>query len=455
MTTTPEKLGKYQITGVLGEGAMGVVYRGFDPGIGRQVALKTIRRKLLEADDQGAAMAARFRNEAQAAGRLQHPGIVAVYDYGDEADIAYIAMEFVEGHSLSRMLGADSPLTDDDKLSLMSQLLDALEHAHGHGVWHRDIKPANLLLTKDGRLKIADFGIARIESAALTQATTVVGTPGYMSPEQFTGRGVDRRADVYAAGVILYQLLVGRPPFSGTPASLMYRVVNEAPVLPSAVPGCARLAPYDEVVAIALAKDPAARYPSAADFKRALLAVAGRAPEATLSSDTMVTAMRSAVVPAGAPPTSPSTAAHWDKSVLAQVEAMLARHVGPLAGVMVRRAARDCADLPSLYARLAESVTNPAARTAFVAQVNAARTSGSTKPPPAAPSIAVPAISDTMVAQSARLLAQHVGPIAPVIAKRAAAKARGREAFFMALEESVTDPVARAKLHAELERLKP
>src|SRR5438552_2134044 len=143
MSTTPERLGKYQITGVLGEGAMGVVYKGFDPGIGRQVALKTIRRHLVNSIDAGATMAARFRNEAQAAGRLMHPGIVAVYDYGDEGDVAYIAMEYVDGSSLSRYLASHVSFSDDDVLSVMGQLLDALEHAHSNGVWHRDIKPGN------------------------------------------------------------------------------------------------------------------------------------------------------------------------------------------------------------------------------------------------------------------------------------------------------------------------
>ena len=200
----PEKLGKYQVTGVLGEGAMGVVYKGFDPGIGRAVALKTIRHSLA-GPEHTAALAARFRNEAQAAGRLSHPGIVAVYDFGDEADVAYIAMEFVEGSSLSRYIAANTRFGDDDVLSIMGQLLDALDHAHDNGVWHRDIKPANLLLTNAGRLKVADFGIARIESIALTMVTSIVGTPGYMAPEQFIGKGVDRRADLYAAGVLLYQ----------------------------------------------------------------------------------------------------------------------------------------------------------------------------------------------------------------------------------------------------------
>jgi serine/threonine-protein kinase len=452
----PERLGKYRIEGVLGEGAMGVVYRGFDPGIGRQVALKTIRHALLEGAETGAVVAARFRNEAQAAGRLMHPGIVGVYDYGDEGDIAYIAMEFVDGSSLSRVLASDTRFGEDDTLSVMAQLLDALEHAHGNGVLHRDVKPGNLLLTADGRLKIADFGIARIDSVALTQASFIVGTPGYMAPEQFLGREIDRRVDVYAAGVLLYQLLAGTPPFTGNPAALMYKVVNEAPVLPSALPGLERLARYDRVVERALAKEPDARYATARDFKQALLAAAARPAQPTLSGAAVATvmSMRKATP---APP--PSSAAHWDPAVLAQVETMLAQHVGPLASVLVRRAARECADLQALHVKLAEGITNPAARSAFVAQVSTSRSGGvSAKPVGSAPPAGTPPagsalVDEALVTQCARLLAKYLGPIATVVARRAAAQAEGRATFFTALTEAVGDADQRAKLRAELDRL--
>ncbi len=452
----PQTLGKYRITDVLGEGAMGVVYKGFDPGIGRTVALKTIRRHLLEGADSGQVIAARFRNEAQAAGRLMHPGIVAVYDFGDEGDVAYIAMEFVEGNTLARALAGGTRFAEDDMLSLMAQLLDALEHAHAHGVWHRDVKPANLLLAKDGRLKIADFGIARIESAALTQVTSVVGTPGFMAPEQFQGKGVDRRVDIYSAGVVLYHLLVGKPPFAGTTEALMYKVLNEPPALPSTLPGFEHLVPFDAVVATALAKEPNRRYPSAGAFKEALVAAAGRPVQATISSATLVEALRAKTRP---PPPTPSTATHWDRAVLAQVEASLARHLGPLAGVLVKRAARECADLPSLYAKLAEQVTDPGARSAFVAQTGAgtggaARSGGnSVLPPlPPAPEAGGP-VTEALLAQSTRLLLAQLGPIATVVAKRAAARSRGRLAFFEALEAAVDDPRARAALRAELDKL--
>jgi eukaryotic-like serine/threonine-protein kinase len=453
----PERLGKYRITAVLGEGAMGVVYKGFDPGIQRTVALKTIHRPLVaETGDVGVSAAARFRNEAQAAGRLSHPGIVSVYDYGDEGEVAYIAMEYVEGSSLARYLAAPARFEVDQVVGLVAQLLDALGHAHSHGVWHRDVKPANLLITHEGQLKVADFGIARIESAGLTLVNSAIGTPGYMAPEQFLGEDVDRRVDIYAAGVLLYQLLVGKPPFVGSTESLMYRVVHEAPVLPSALPGHQPGAAFDGVLARALAKDRRQRYTSAADFRHALAAVLGRPPPPRLDPDAVLAptdaptqVMRApASRSSGAPPPT-----NWDPAVLSQVEASLARHVGPLAAVMVRRQARHCTDLPALYAKLAEQVTDPTARSAFISQTSGVHTGGPPRPPVSGGSAAPAALSEVLVAQSIKLLAKHLGPIAGTLAKRAAARAAGREAFFAALEEAVTDPEARTQLRAELDRL--
>ena len=230
---------------------MGVVYKGFDPDIKRTVALKTIRRQFGAASEGTAA--ARFRNEAQAAGRLTHPGIVAVYDFGEDEDVAFIAMEFVEGHTLAHYLANKLRFTDEDIPGVICQVLDALDHAHEQGVWHRDIKPANIIMARNGKLKVADFGIARIEDAGLTQANVMIGTPTYMAPEQFLGTPMDRRVDVYATGVLLYLLLTGRPPFMGSQEQLMYKVVHEAPVLPRQVEGANRPHFYDAILARALA----------------------------------------------------------------------------------------------------------------------------------------------------------------------------------------------------------
>jgi len=474
-----DRLGKYRVTEVLGEGAMGIVYRAFDPDIRRQVALKTMRA-LGDGDGvSGVSPADRFRNEARAAGRLQHPGIVAVYDFGRDAGVDFIAMEYVRGHTLSRYLAQAAAgqldIDDNDVQSIIGQLLDALHHAHEQGVWHRDVKPSNLIITQDGKVKVSDFGIARIESAELTLAASAIGTPLYMAPEQFQGRAIDRRVDLYATGVVLYQMLTKRTPFSGAAESLMYKAVHEAPMLPSRLPGLAHLQPYDEVLARALAKQPEQRYADAVQFRDALVAVAGRMHAAAVSNATVTALLPPRPATAAADRgTGSSAPSHFDAAVLAQAEASLVRHVGPLAQVLVRRAARECHDLPALYARLAEQVTDPVARSAFVNQAalvlagtgtgSAARsavrsavqppTAGSTTGPATArQSQASAAPSAVMVEAAQRLLAHHVGPIAAVLVKKALAAAPQREAFIQRLAAAVDDPAARLRLTDELKRL--
>src|SRR5690349_17507306 len=203
----PERLGKYQIRRELGRGAMGVVYEGHDPFIERAVAIKVLRL-----DESNAELAAelrmRFRREAQAAGRLGHPGIVAVYEYGEDAAAgsAFIAMELVRGRDLKSLFDANTRFTLEETGRLMDELLAALQHAHERGVVHRDIKPGNIIMLDGGGLKVADFGIAKLDTSELTQLGSVLGTVSHMAPEQLTGEIVDRRSDLYSCGVILYQL---------------------------------------------------------------------------------------------------------------------------------------------------------------------------------------------------------------------------------------------------------
>jgi serine/threonine protein kinase len=287
--TTPSHLGKYEITAILGTGAMGVVYKGFDPGIRRVVAIKTIRRELLAGDRSASAMLARFRNEARAAGRLSHPGIVAVYDYGEDAEVAYIAMEYVEGNSLREYFGRGARFGERDAVSIMSQLLEALEHAHERRVWHRDIKPANLIVMMNGRLKVADFGIARIEASDLTQTGAVMGSPGYMAPEQYAAREIDHRADLFAAGVVFYQLLTNTKPFVGTQEQIAYAVCHTQPPKPSTVDPGHAWQRYDEILAKALAKKPEERYQTADAFLAAVLDAHAAPVSPAVSEETIIT----------------------------------------------------------------------------------------------------------------------------------------------------------------------
>ncbi len=302
-----ESLGKYEIRRQLGRGAMGTVYEGFDPVIERIVAIKTVR--LPEAgDEETAEEIARFRREAQAAGRLTHPNIVGVFDYGETSELAYIVMEYVDGPPLKSLLDKNErfPLTTITRI--MEDLLAGLQFSHERGVVHRDIKPANLMLTKSGQAKIADFGIARIESSSMTQAGTVLGTPAYMSPEQFMGQVVDARSDIYSSGVLLYQLLTGERPFEGSMSAIMHKALNTEAPSPSQISVTAPR-PFDGVVRKAMAKRPDDRYASAAEFLAAIrIAVAAPPTVEEAHADggdaTMVVAPRAPAAAAAAPITS-------------------------------------------------------------------------------------------------------------------------------------------------------
>ncbi len=280
------KLGKYEIRRELGKGAMGIVYEGFDPGIERAVAIKTIRPEQLEAS-QAAEILARFKREAQAAGRLNHPNIVAIYEFGEDAGaggsrIAFIAMEFIKGKELKDYFDANQKFPLKEAERIMSEMLNALQHAHQHGVTHRDMKPANVILLGDGKVKVADFGIARIETSELTQAGTILGTPAYMSPEQFLGQPIDGRSDIFSCGVILYQFLTGEKPFTGAVTTIMHKVLKEEPLAPSMLNTTLPKA-WDAVVRKAMAKSPADRYQTANEFAAAIRAtVAGQSIDATV-----------------------------------------------------------------------------------------------------------------------------------------------------------------------------
>jgi len=264
--TIPEKIGKYKIERVIGRGGMSVVYEALDPEIKRSVALKVIDKLQLDETERGIVLT-RFKYEAQAAGRLVHPRIVMIFDYGEDERNAFIAMELVRGDSVHELLLREHQPTLERIRDVILPLLYALEHSHAQGVTHRDIKPSNILIGLDGEIKVTDFGIARIESSALTQYGLVVGTPYYMSPEQCMGEDTDERTDIYSAGVIAYELLTGRRPFlgKGSNASVMREVLDNTAPNPSEFNP--RLSgQMDYVIQKALAKKPEDRYQTAREF---------------------------------------------------------------------------------------------------------------------------------------------------------------------------------------------
>jgi len=303
-----EKLGRFQIKRLLGQGAMGEVYLGLDPAIGREVAIKTI----IPNAAQGEEAKARFEREARAAGVLNHPHLVTIYEFGEDQGVLFIAMEYVRGHDLEELF-RDQSLSRSEALEVLAQVCDGLNFAHRNGIVHRDIKPSNVRVTRDGKrihAKVMDFGVARVSNSDMTATGMVMGTVSYMAPEYIRTGKPDPRSDLFAVGVMLYEVLSGRKPFSGdTTPTILYKIVNEPPD-PIDFESLQGISPAIRMVLDrSLAKDPDARFQTAEDLARAFRAAKdptwqGEIEEAT--SRLMAAAPTAPVPPQGLPPAPPA-----------------------------------------------------------------------------------------------------------------------------------------------------
>ncbi len=496
-----ESLGKYRIDAMLGKGAMGVVYMAFDPHIERIVALKTIRKDLLK-DSADAGLIARFKNEAQAAGRLNHPNIVAVYEYGESLDTAYIAMEFVQSTPLGALLAAGRLHPRANVMAWMTQLLKALDYAHGKGVVHRDIKPDNLLIDRDGQLKITDFGIARIEASTLTQAGMMVGTPCYMSPEQFRGERADRRADVFAVGVLLYQMLTGARPFVGNSFEIMHQITHGEERLPSKqYPALGTR--YDAVVSRAMARDADQRFESAQAMLDALLAVwneelaAGKKPAAAPNPAHDETALYMPPPAAGLPTGGGAVAGTdansavtgtplpsatsltglmadepWKLEVVPELESMLMTHVGPMARLFLKKSVAQADNLDQLCESLLQHIptdkaradfsvavqklkkkwlaTNSSATSTMISGTRSASGSGAAGASAAERNAMASAESGPLLDAASLIACEQrlttlIGPIAKIVCKRAAAKTQQLHEFYRLVATNIDNEAERAR----------
>ena len=444
MSEVPATIGKYRITRSLGKGAMGMVYEGFDPVIERRVAIKTILAELLEAGEMQEA-SARFKREAQAGGRLQHPGIIGVYEYGDVGDMAFIVMEYCDGRELKRMLADGVKFELIEIFEIMKQLLGALDYSHKQGVVHRDIKPANLMITPGPKLKVMDFGIARIESSSLTQVGTVVGTPTHMSPEQLMGLTADGRADLWSSGVILYELLTGVSPFlADSPATVMHKVLQREPDPPSAL-NPALPQGFDGVIARALAKKADERFQTAREFQSALLqALQGKVVGAT--------AMRTQQRAAADTQARKNALLAIDPATLAEIERSLSRHIGPLAKLLIQRTQAQAQSVGQFFRTLAEQIPDSDEQKAFLRKMDTVK-ANLAQAPAAGPSVSVEktaisppppaqtqaAFTPEVLAIAEKRLASYVGPLARVFIKQAASQSGNIKELYRQLADHIDE----------------
>jgi serine/threonine-protein kinase len=451
----PLSIGRYRILDTVGSGAMGTVYKAHDPSIGRDVAIKVVRIDVDGAQQRAEAID-RFRLEVQAAGRCSHPAIVGVFDFVDQAGDPAIVMELMEGASLHRVMREDPTRAASLAPEIPLQVLQGLGYAHDRGIIHRDIKPANILLTTSGQAKIADFGIARLTDHAATIGSAMIGTPSYMAPEQLAGDPVDRRADLFAVGAILYEMLTGRPPFAGhtvTETALRLSGPDPADMAPVLAGGGQRFIP---LLQRALAKDRTRRFQTATLFAAALQAASpGR--KASAVEDPAATIVMS---PPSAPPAS------FEPDLLRRIEANLARFVGPMARRMVRQATQYAATPGDLYAALARELPDAADRSLFLRLVGGGRVEPSlggnaqrsqtvaprTTPPQtlASGTVGHAVISPAATAAAHAALVEHVGPIARILVRDAAAQATSDRDFIDRLCAHVPKPADRATLHRRL-----
>jgi serine/threonine-protein kinase len=264
----PASIGRYQITGSLGTGAMGAVYKAFDPLIRRTLAIKTVRLDIPRSSPQYRSLIDRFQHEARISGTLSHPGIVTLFDLGEEDGLPFFAMELVDGRTITEILEEGTRFKPEKVIGLVSQLAAALDYAHSRGVVHRDIKPANLILYDEDKIKIADFGIAKLADADISSSGALLGTPSYMSPEQAMGEKLDGRSDIFSLGVVAFEMLSGQQPFPGSNVtSILYKLVHVDPIEPADLE-LNGLVPHKwrEVFHKVLAKKPERRYQTASAF---------------------------------------------------------------------------------------------------------------------------------------------------------------------------------------------
>lgn len=423
---------------------MGVVYEAHDAVIDRKVAIKLVRAELLQGQERQDYVE-RFQREAQAVGRCNHPGIVAIFDYALHEENPFLVMEYVDGVSLDTALAQGERFEPSAAIHVCLQVLDALACAHGVGIVHRDIKPANILLMTGGGVKVTDFGVARLDSSTLTLDGMAIGTPRYMSPEQCTAGTVDARSDLFSTAVVLQEMLTGERPFPGRNLTeIAGRLIRDPPVGGDALDGIAG-AEVRRVIHRALAKEPGDRYPSAGTMADALREAMGRIRSLASLADTVgktVVAIRARAASAA-----PTAGTALDQALLSGIERKLASRLGPIARYLVQTALPTAASPEALCDVLAQRIDRPEDRRQFLTEALEVVRSGATPSPTTgskpsqAPTGTPPTIPPMEVERAQRALAETLGPIAKILVQRTLPKAQTSQELWELLA-SYIDPAA-------------
>jgi eukaryotic-like serine/threonine-protein kinase len=434
-------VGRYGIDEWLASDAAALMFRGHDPLIERPVAIKIVRRELTKGSI-AAGWRERFKRKARAGGRLFHPNIATILDYGEEDEMPFVVMEYVDGQSLDRVLKTSGPLPPGRAVAIFCQVLNALGFSHENGVFHLGIRPANVFVQADDKVKVADFGIAKIDASDFTAVADILGTPAYMAPEQSAEGPVDHRADLFSAGFVLFEMLTGTKPFPGQniaeiTSQMQTGTPEDVRSLNPEVSDALR-----RVIDTALAYDPARRFATAGAFSRALA-------DAVSGGEKIGTAAAASPNPA---------AAHWkgwDTAMLRIVEGDLATYIGPIAAIAVRRAAKGTANLADLYETLSSCIENGTEREEFKTKrerLERELADRATMSPPekaadeTRPHQNGPAelpdlvMLDTIEAR----LAQHIGPIARILLKQELQHFESVPALCRTLAENISDDAERA-----------
>ena len=442
----PRRIGKYKIRGLIGQGALGIVYRGYDADIDRLVAIKMIHPHLRDE-----AISLRFKHEARAAARCVHRNIVTVFDFGMHADSPYMVMEYVEGIDLRSFLKSNRTLSVRESCDIILYVLQALEFAHKNGVVHRDIKPGNILLLDDGMVKVADFGVARIETSALTNVGDVIGTPLYMSPEARNGSLVDSRADLFTVGVVLLELICGvRPKRHLRSPDDAVRLLMRSPL------GDGERADFRRLFKKALAVMPEERFQTAQEFSNELKSIIS--PNQTYRPDletlaaTILTTMTGKAAPKNQtrlPPSQLQLTLTMEAS--RQLSSILSTYLGPVATYLIKSASTKCRDFDELVGKLAKRIPSQDERLQFVKKLEhtslrtfyrGSGTSGtglgSAPKDQAAESPVRPReFSQEQLEQVSKDLIVYLGPVSSNLVRRTAKRARDLRQLYLLLSEHI------------------